>query len=254
MLIALFTVLAAVLFTGGNNSPYINPNAEKLIKQNIEDSDRKKEILTIMKDYKKEWKELNKLAKKQAKAIHKMNKDRNVASEAIAAAFQEARQGRLGIEKKLIETRLAVQPLITQTEWDHILEEILVLKPKKEKKQTKAEMKEQLRQNKQLTAIGDEIEAAFDDPAKRKQATADLLTFEESLSVVLEESQSYNYRDQEALKNKEATREELEAILDNLSQVRAASEEAYLILRTDLIELSTEDNWPKLAKALGKFF
>ena len=50
MLIGLFALLS-ILLSNGRDSPFLNPDIEKVLKEVIVDDDRKKEVLTFAKEY-----------------------------------------------------------------------------------------------------------------------------------------------------------------------------------------------------------
>jgi len=251
MLIALFSMLAIAIF-GSGESPFLIPKVDKKIKKVVVDDERKTEILAIMKGYKKEWKILAKTKKKQAKSFKKLNKDRNADPEELAEIINNGRKQREGLNEKLIAARIKVAGLITDEEWNEIMNGVLEVKTKTTKKLTKAETKARLKQDKRIEAIGDEIEAAFSVPAHREEATKYLIQFEEDIIDLLVGSQNHTYKDQEILRNRLSTEEEIDEIIQQLENFRSNVHYSFLELRKDLVELSTEDNWPKLAKALGK--
>ena len=252
MLIGLFTLLAA-LFFGPEESPFILPKAEKKVKKMVLDKERKKEVLAIMKDYKKEWKALNKTKKKQTKTIAKLNKDRSADQKQLEELFEAFRDQRMELNNKLIDGRLKAAEIIEQDEWDNIMADVKVPKPKVEKKLTKAEAKAKIKQDKKIQAIGDEVEAAFSDPGKREQATKYLLEFENNIVELLTTANNFNYKDQKALHSRDASREEILEVVEKLEDFRAKTHQSYLSLRQNLVKLSSDDDWPKLAKALNKF-
>ena len=253
MLIALFTALAVIIF-GGGESPYILPDAEKLIKKNIEDKDRKKEVLAYMKDYKKEWKALKKTEKKQTKSAAKLNKKRDADPKELANIFQQSRDQRNVLYDNLIKSRLAVQKLISDEEWDTIIKKALDEKPKTTKKIDKEEAKARFKQNKKIQSIADEIESVFSDEKTREKAAEYLKDFENDLTNQLLNIQNFTYEDQEVLRDHNASEDELNSVTQNLENYRNEVHSSYLNLREKLVELSTEENWPKLSKALGKLF
>ena len=252
MLIGLFTLLT-ILLGGGDATPFILPKAEKVVKQTVEDSDRKKDILAEVKIYTKEWKKLQKTKKKQAKAISKMNKDYSADHQAIADEFQKYRDERKRLSANLTMFRLTVQEMFTEQEWSAIIDQAVNLKPKKEKKLNKAQAKELVTQDKQIGVIESEIEAAFDNSEKRELAKKDLLAFEDDMANLLVENQSYTSTVVEVMKDQQVSQEEIEEVTNLQEKIRAEAHASFLELRKNLVEISTEDNWPKLAKALGKF-
>ena len=252
MLIGLFTLLT-ILLGGGDATPFILPKAEKVVKQTVEDSDRKKDILAEVKIYTKEWKKLQKTKKKQAKAISKMNKDYSADHQAIADEFQKYRDERKRLSANLTMFRLTVQEMFTEQEWSAIIDQAVNLKPKKEKKLNKAQAKELVTQDKQIGVIESEIEAAFDNSEKRELAKKDLLAFEDDMANLLVENQSYTSTVVEVMKDQQVSQEEIEEVTNLQEKIREEAHASFLELRKNLVEISTEDNWPKLAKALGKF-
>ena len=252
MLIALFTLLFTVVF-GTSESPFILPKAEKTIKKNIEDKDRREEILTIMKNYKKEWKALEKTKKQQAKSLSKLNKDRNTDTEALAELLRTSRKQREKLNSKLIDGRIKIAGMIKQEEWDEIMKGVIIIKPKTEKKLTKAETKTLLRKDKKIAAIREEIEAAFRDTVKRKEVSEYLLRFEEDITDLITENNTFTYKDQDVLRDQAATREEVAEVIQRLEDFREKVHHSFLDLRKNLVSLSTEENWPELSKALEKF-
>lgn len=245
--------MLTILISGSDATPFILPKAEKVVKQTVEDSNRKKEILAEMKIYTKEWKKLQKTKKKQAKAVSKMNKDYSANHQTMVEEFQKYRNERKSLTVKLLKFRLTVREMFTEEEWNKVMDQAVNIKPKKEKKLNKAQAKELVVQDKQIAAIVSEIEASFTDPEKLEQVDSDLAAFEDAIADLIVESQNYIPRVVEVFKDQNATKEQIEKMTDLQEQIRAEAHASFLELRKSLVELSTEDNWPKLAKALGKF-
>lgn len=252
MLIALVAALIAVL-SGGQTSPFVLTKVQKYVKQEVDDKERRAEMTAILKDYEKEWKKLQKASKKQRKEVAKLNKDFGTDESSISKIMTAATEDRMALKEKLVVSRLAAQEVLTEEEWAAIVDKGLDTKPKKDKKLTKADAKAKIEQDKQLVAIGDEIEAAFTDPDKRAQATQYLLKFEDDLTSLLVASQEYPERAKDLIRNSNATREQIEELVVADEEFRSVVHKSFLELRKNLRTLTTEDNWPKLAKALGKF-
>ena len=251
MLIGLFTLLFTVVL-GGSESPFVLPKAEKTVKQIVVDSDKKKEILSEMKVFSKEWKKLQKTKKKQAKAIAKLNKDYSVDQQLMTDRFRKYRDERKPIVSDLSKYRHSVQGKFTEEEWNQVMDRAINISPKTAKKMDKAQAKAEMRRNKQLTAIGDEIEAAFSDPNTIEQVKQDMLDFEDNMADLLARNQDYLDQLVEVMKDQEATLGELEALVNREEQIRAEAHTSFLTLRKNLVELSNEQLWPKLSKPLGR--
>ncbi len=252
MLIGLYTILSLLLRGGGSEEPFILPKAEKVVKQAIEEPARKDQAVLAMKSYSKEWKKLLKTRKKQAKGISKLNKDRSVDSQAIADLFQDYRSKRRGVKDNLISFRLNIQKLMTDEEWAKVIDQLENVKPKKVEKQNKAMLKSQLKQDKKFMAIESEIKAAFSVPKNIEEVQKDLIQFEDDLTDLIFETQEGPAQVVEIMRNRSATKDQLTEVIMKQEEYRAKAHASFLKLRTNLVEVSTDDNWSKIAKALNK--
>ena len=254
MLIGLFTILATLLFGGGNTEElFILPNAQKVVKQTIEDPDRKDQATLEMKNLSKEWKKLQKIKKKQAKNLAKMNKDLSTDAQALADLFENYKEERRNVKDQLITFRLNIQDIMTDDEWSSVISQIEDVKPKKAKKQEKAQLKEALKKDKKFRAVEDEIEAAFTDPEKLKEVKIDMEQFEDDLADLIFTMQEESLNMVEVMRDRNASRDDITEAVMMQEDERAVVHASFLKFRKELVELSTEDNWPKIAKALNKF-
>jgi len=228
------------------------PKAEKVVQQTIEEPARKDQAVLAMKSYSKEWKKLLKTRKKQAKGISKLNKDRSADPRAIADLFENYRSERRVVKDQLIEFRLNIQDLMTDAEWVTLIDQVEDIKPKKANKQEKAQLKSNLKKDKNFLAIESEIQAAFSDPEKIEEVKIDLDKFEDDLTNLLFETQEGPVQVVEIMRNRNATKDQLTEVIMKQEDYRAKAHASFLELRTNLVEISTDDNWSKIAKALNK--
>lgn len=251
MLISLFIILSTVL-GGSSEDPFILPKAEKVVKQAIEEPARRDQAVLAMKSYSKEWKKLLKSRKKQAKTVSKLNKDRSADQQAIAGLFENYRTERRIVKDQLIAFRLNIQDLMTDEEWVTLIDQVEDVKPKKAKKQEKAQLKSNLKKDKNFLAIESEIQAAFSDPNKIEEVNKDLNEFEDDLTNLLFETQEGHAQIVEIMRNRNATKDQLTEVIMRQEDYRTKVHASFLELRTNLVEISTDDNWSKIAKALNK--
>ncbi len=101
-------------------------------------------------------------------------------------------------------------------------------------------------------ALRSEVEAAFIDPEKIAEADKDLTQFEDDLSALLFEAQEGPAQVVEIMRNRNATKDQLAEVIMKQEDYRAKAHASFLELRTNLVEISTDDNWPKIAKSLNK--
>lgn len=251
MFIVLFTILLTVL-GGSTEDPFILPNAQKLVKNAVEDPDRNKEAMIAMKSFSKDWKKLQKLQKKQTKALAKINKDLSADPMVIADLFKKYRSERTIVKNQLIDFRLNIQDLMTEEEWVVITDQVENVKTKKAKKKEKAELKSNIKKDKIFLAIENEIQAAFSDPEKIEEVKKDLEKFEDDLANLLFVVQEEPTNLIEVMRKKSSSRDELIEVIIKQEDYRSKVHASYLVLREELVQLSTEDNWSKVAKALNK--
>ena len=253
MIIGLLTIIYSMLF-GGSVDPFVLPNAQKVVKQAIEETERKREVSKELKLYVKEWKSLQKLNKKQAKSIARLNSDYSVDPNTISDEFKSNRKARREIEDKIIEYRYAIQAMINDGEWSVIMEQVANPKAKTIKKKDKAQLKSQLKREKKIVALENEIKDAFANSAKLDEVIEDLDQFEEDLAGFLFVMQEEGNRVAEVMENRNASKEDLTNMIILHEDLRSNVHTSFLKLRGELLELSTPGQWPKIAKALNKLF
>ena len=253
MIIGLLTIIYSMLF-GGSVDPFVLPDAQKVVKQAIEDKERKKEVTKELKLYSKEWKSLQKLNKKQSKSIARLNSDFSIDTQFISKEFESHRSARKEIEDQIIEYRYAIQAMITDNEWEVIMQAVANPKAKTIKKKDKAQLKSQLKREKKIIALENEIKDAFGNSPKVEEVIEDLDQFEEDMAEFLFVMQEEAARVAEVMENRDASKEDLTEIVVLNEDFRAKVHTSFLKLRGELIELSTPEQWPKIAKALNKLF
>ena len=114
-------------------------------------------------------------------------------------------------------------------------------------------MKEALKKDKKFRAVEDEIEAAFTDPEKLKEVKIDMEQFEDDLADLIFTMQEESLNMVEVMRDRNASRDDITKAVMMQEDHRAVVHASFLKLRKELVELSTKDNWPKIAKALNKF-
>lgn len=250
----LIVILIVTLLSVNSNKedPFIFPKEEKLVKHAIQDPERRKEAVHIMKIYKKDWKQLQKMRKKHEKAVKKLNKDFNADTHDMEQLLEELREKRRRLKDDMAEIRLNFQQLLTSDEWEELISQIDALKEKRASKKERKEIKAELKRNKMLSKIEAEIEAAFTDPEKVEEVRRDLDQFEEDLSNLMFAMQEEPAELMKVIRNQNATYEELTEIIEKLDNYLIQMQASFLTLRSELQELSSEDQWRKIAKALNK--
>jgi hypothetical protein len=252
MLIGL--LLLSIVLGTNDDSPFLNPEMEKVLKEVIVDADRKKEVLSMTKAYKAEWKAFNKQRMKYVKEGKALNRDRSVNKKELENLFAQARGQRREVHQTAIELRLKLQKDLSEEEWSAGIDKILTIDPKKEKKLTKAEAKKKLTQDKLFINFNKKLESILTDPAELNQAQVALNNYENELASWIVDYQSFTYKEIDVLRKQGASREELENAVNQFNIYWEKAHQSFFDFREELLEVGTEENWPKLAKAMEKFY
>ena len=141
MLVATLSLLIGMLLGGSNIPVFIVEELPKEIKRNIDDKERKNEILSILKVYEKEFKNSQKSLDKLKKKMKKLNLDRNSEKDSIYQVLNDASDLWEKLQASGVDNRVLVQEMLTQEEWEKIISKSIDELSKKEVKNLEKEHK-----------------------------------------------------------------------------------------------------------------
>lgn len=141
MLVATLSLLIGMLLGGSNIPVFIVEELPKEIKRNIDDKERKNEILSILKVYEKEFKNSQKSLDKLKKKMKKLNLDRNSEKDSIYQVLNDASDLWEKLQASGVDNRVLVQEMLTQVEWEKIISKSIDELSKKEVKNLEKEHK-----------------------------------------------------------------------------------------------------------------
>lgn len=252
MLWALLIALLIAKLSGGPEEIFMIPKLDKEIKTYVTDNVRKQQILSITKDAKKEIKAFQKIRKSKLKEISKLAQDQNKTSDDLLDIYQVYYDARLNMQKQLIENRLDVQQFLTDAEWKQLIENAVLPSDKIRRKADKADAKEEGKVDKLVEEIDKAINKEVKDSEKREAILLSLETFTISLEEFIDEGQQMNFKDNKIIRDKNATREDLEKFYDSENELRMKGTKDYFKIRESAIQNSTDDEWKRIVKALNK--
>ena len=251
MLIAGITLLIGILFGGSDLSTFLVEDLPKEIKHNVEDKEKQKQILAVLKEYEKEFKKTQKEINKSTKELKKLNLDRNSTESSIRLEFAVT----LDLWKKLqndgIDKRLQVIGLLTEDEWEKVIANSIADPDKKEKKH-----KNKIYENfdKEVSKIKKEIEKTILDTAIAVNIENAFKDFSNGVRSYISANMDRTLKNHKTLRNKEANKEELEQALLFVVDARKNVFEQLLKLHFKLIDLTTEDEWKKISKSINELY
>jgi hypothetical protein len=159
-------------------------------------------------------------------------------------------EDRIKLQSSFITGRLRLQEVITQEEWDKIMEmtikdaEKLVEKKKKKREKKEGKSSYQLVSNtlKETIAPGEKLTLALES----------LEDFKEKHIEIKESYEDLFAGKEDVITNRKATKEEMLEICNVLNQLRESLKDSYLKLLFDLKENTTEKEWSRIIKDLNK--
>lgn len=223
MIIAL---VIAMFFSGGSLEVFYINNIEKGINKYVTDKDRKKELHGYFKEYQKTHKSWIKGREKDLKELKKQNLDRAVSVSWYEDFFEKRLDQTAEVQADFIDYRINLQKAINDEEWAQIIE---LASSAEMKEQEKAEKQANKKKGKDLMDNLRQImvEKIVDPDSERKiEAAWNIL--KEKYDVLVETYEHINVEDNEVLVNKNASVEEMEAIVVKLGSIRAQLYEAYV--------------------------
>lgn len=242
--------LISILFFGGSLSLFLVEDFDKGIKKYVVEKERRKELLSELKDVKKTLKEMNKEQGDYIKTLKKLNANRNTTT----ADFMEYQDKLLvqgvKIQDMTIDSRLQLIKKITQEEWDQIMAmsatTVQKAKDKLEAKREKGKVKDPFQK------FESEVEKTVSNTENKDKILSILETYKMDLNMLNEKIASRNVIDNPAFKNKEAGRDDLKKIADEVNAIKVKAFEAMVDFHFTIKEQTTEKEWDKIIKAFNK--
>lgn len=251
MIWVLLINLLLVLLSAGPEEVFLVPNIDKQVKTHVEDNDRKKEIKAIIKEANKEIKDFGKIRKSKLKQLRKLGPNRDISSEQLNTIFQDYFYARKTMQSMLIEHRLNLQHLLREKEWKLIIEDAVLPSDRLRKKGDKNEDKVDEMVDKFLSKLENKIHDSISDTLKRKKVIGALSIFDATIREFVEEGQSMNFEDNKLIRNKNATRQDLEDFYKKHDTLRLRGTKEYFNIRDIMLENTNEKEWKSIQKAFN---
>ena len=224
---------------------------EKQLRDKISDKNREKEVLQIFQEAKREIKSLDRQLKESGKEFKKLQSDRTVKSDKLTEVFLKSEEVRKKVQLVLVEKRMMLRQLIRENEWNEFIQDginrIAENPMKREKEIRQIEKADQ----KTLNRVQKKLTKQINDESRQSLALDAYLDFEEKVKRLTEESIAYLKQNDKAAQQYKADRKALENVFTTLNNSREEAMVSFLKLREELIAISSEDEWKKIAKTLN---
>lgn len=252
MLVASLSLLIALLTGGGSDIPvFIVDDLSKEIKNHVDDKERKKEILSVLKDYEKEFKKSQKNLGKEKKKLKKLNTDRNSPEGSMDIVLNDASEIWSDLKTSAVQKRVEVQGLLTEEEWQNIIAESLAEMNKKEIKSQEKAYKEF---DKNFDKLKKGVTSEITDPERLKIIEETFKNFKDLWKIYLDEVMALSLRYLDSFQNLDATEAELNEAISSVGDSRDNLFDGIIKLNAELKELTTDEEWSTIAKKINKLF
>ena len=252
MLVASLSLLIALLTGGGSDIPvFIVDDLSKEIKNHVNDKEKKKEILSVLKDYEKEFKKSQKSLGKEKKQLKKLNTDRNSPEGSMDIVLNDASEIWSDLKTSAVQKRVEVQGLLTEEEWQNIIAESLAEMNKKEIKSQEKAYKEF---DKNFDKLKKGVTSEITDPERLKIIEETFKNFKDLWKIYLDEVMALSLRYLDSFQNLDATEAELNEAISSVGDSRDNLFDGIIKLNAELKELTTDEEWTTIAKKINKLF
>ena len=224
---------------------------EKQVRAHITDTSKEKEVTLLFKQAKQEIKALEKQLKSAGKEFKALQSDKTATSADLNAVFQKSEEVRSSVQKVLVEKRMKLRLLLSENEWNDLMNEGINSIAENPNKREKEISKIQKSDKKVLNKVQKALIKNIDDESRQSKALSTYLNFENKVNVLTDESVAYLKQNDLAAQQYQADQTSLEKVFTALNSSRKEAMISFLEMRDELIELTTDSEWKKIARTLN---
>lgn len=227
---------------------YLN-KIEDGVKKEVKDKERKKELKNLLSTYSQINKSHNKNSKKALDSLKDANLQYETSVDWYKSFFQRRMDERKEIQAIYIDLRLQLTQKITDEEWQEIIKYDDDSDPKEKEKLDQ-------RITKSIESFNKHLEKVVDDPGNVEQLSKyyrDFLDEQRKFTNAFDEVGEYS-NSITILSNKNASREDLYTIRNELNQKRLELYDSYVNFISKTKAISKKKDWQSIAKQVNKIY
>lgn len=222
---------------------------DKSIKKHVTSITKRQDADAVISVYASTYKEFDKEHKKRLKELQQKNIDYNTPRQWYLDFFTEAFEDRQKLQASFLSVRLRLQEIITQDEWEKILEttraNFTKFAEKKKKKREKNAGKDP------YMKITNTIKETIPPGEKQTGSLEALDSFREKYKMIEESFENLHETEVEALGDRQATKEDLQEIFNSLNNLRKSMIESYIEVLFHLKDNTSEKEWSIIVKDIN---
>ncbi|TRX63296.1 hypothetical protein [Carboxylicivirga sp. M1479] len=250
MLIGLITLI--IMLLSGPEQVFMIKGLQKEVRQHVDDKERKKEIIQIIKTSRKTIEKETKNSERKAKDFYKDLKDYPCDFTMIKQHLDNHNAKEKELQSMLIENRLKLQELLTTEEWQLIIEPSIHPKPKMVRKKLKTDIKMLSTAQKHFKNIEKILKEG--DTNKEDLANINKLfqKFKDSNIAMLHNIANNNFNSTKILRDQTCSRADINAFYNEQSKHRQAVRQSFIELIEVTQKAVTQKQWQKIRYNLKK--
>ena len=249
MIVGIITLMLT-LFAGGTIDVFYIDKIEVGIEKIITDKERKKEFKGGLKDYEKVLREFNKNRKHHLKELKKNNLNKATSKQWYEDFFVIRLEERKELQTHFMDQRISFQNSIKTDEWNEIMKIATDEATKLAEKEQREEMK---KKDKDFHEKLDKtILESIVNESELSSLSIALKDFKNVYNDIAIAYDNINVIESEFLTDKNATREQMQKVVDDLNKQRVRMYQAYMEFVVLTKENTNTEEWEFIAKELNK--
>jgi len=245
--------LLTLLFGSGSFELFFVHDFEKGVKEIVLDKDRKKEILSDIKEVKSVAKEYEKLRKAEFKEFKELNNSRTASADDFMKFFTEIQTQRVAHQSSISDFRVEINKKLEQSEWDSILafstksieEEIAKAQKKSEKKKDKPKEKPFENTRETLTEV-------ITDSEKEKNIIVQLDELVNDMDKLQKDVNGMFADHKDIFSQKDASKSDLQTLSKSVNNIRKEFYDELTSFHFALKENTNDEEWNTIIKTFNK--
>lgn len=245
----IWALLFSILF-GAGESVFILPKMEKYVKRHLDNKEHVLEFKEIRKSSKKVRKEFNKHNKKKIKELNKLNASWEAKRDDFLALGNSAMDERVKMQKTELTGLVDVKNIITEEQWDLIIDDT----QKDLNKYNKQNDKKLRKLKKSLNKVEQSIRRKLPESEQNKKFYEDLNEFMETLVSKVTTYYDYGKSDDHIMLRYNATLDEYKGLVAETNSYRNIIFNEFVDLHFTLKGESTKQEFNSIIRQLNKIF
>lgn len=229
---------------------FLIPNIKDRVKGLVSDPIRLAKINGAILTAEEASKALDKKYKEYGKQLNELTKQRGTPEGAFMALYAEAIAAYKEVQEIFIQGRAVFIENLTLKEFSILTAPDAKETAKREEQVQDAIEKAEVKIPKDLDKISELALQIISDPERQQSVLAAVQDYQQSVVDFLQEYGTWNYRNNEILRDYKATDAQLQVLLDSLNGYRFNIYTAFSELYLRLSEACTDEEWKAAAKAL----